>query len=190
MGLDLEKYLSLYVAEAGDHLAAFANGLLALEKAVATGEGDRKALVDGVFRHAHSVKGMSASMALDGIAALAHSAEDLVDAFRRFPAAVDGPAVDLLLSAGDALTAMVKAAAGGAKPPGDPVLAVRLKEAAERARAPAGPSTPPALSVAAKGREVEGLGMNGGDEGEDDRSNDRTPSPPAQRPPAAQPRDP
>jgi two-component system, chemotaxis family, sensor kinase CheA len=136
VGLDLQKYLSLYVAEASEHLSAFANGLLALERAVATGEGDRKSIVDGVFRHAHSVKGMSASMSLHGIAALAHSAEDLVDVFRRLPAAVDAGAVDLLLTAGDALGALVAAAAAGGTPDADPVLVAKLAAAAERARAP------------------------------------------------------
>jgi two-component system, chemotaxis family, sensor kinase CheA len=136
VGLDLQKYLSLYVAEASEHLSAFANGLLALERAVATGEGDRKSIVDGVFRHAHSVKGMSASMSLHGIAALAHSAEDLVDVFRRLPAAVDAGAVDLLLTAGDALAALVAAAAAGGTPDADPVLVAKLAAAAERARAP------------------------------------------------------
>jgi two-component system, chemotaxis family, sensor kinase CheA len=142
VGLDLQKYLSLYVAEAGEHLAAFSKGLLALERAVATGEGDRKSLVDGVFRHAHSVKGMSASMSLDGIAALAHSAEDLVDVLRRFPAAVDAGALDLLLTTSDALATMVAAAAAGGKPDGDPVLAAKLAVAAERVRNP-----PPASPV-------------------------------------------
>ncbi len=84
MPLDLQRYLTLFVAEAGDHLDAFSRDLVALEQAVRGGAPahEAKPVVDSLFRHAHSVKGMSASMQLDGISALAHKAEDLVDLFR------------------------------------------------------------------------------------------------------------
>ena len=54
MALDLRQYLSLYVAEAGDHVAAFGKELVRIEQAAASG-GDPKAAVDALFRHAHSV---------------------------------------------------------------------------------------------------------------------------------------
>ena len=88
MTLDLHKYLSLFVAEAGEHLAAFAKDLVRLEEAARQGGGDGATdAIDSCFRHAHSVKGMSASMQLEAIAALAHRAEDLVDVFRKRPGA-------------------------------------------------------------------------------------------------------
>ena len=95
MSVDLSKYLSLYVAEAGEHLAGFARDLVLLEEAARTGLGaSAKDAIDSCFRHAHSVKGMSGSMQLDGIGALAHRAEDLVDVFRQDPARLDAAAVD------------------------------------------------------------------------------------------------
>jgi two-component system chemotaxis sensor kinase CheA len=128
VALDLSKYLSLFVAEAGEHLAAFVKDVVRVERAAAEG-GDRKEAVDALFRHAHSVKGMAASMSLEGIAGLAHKAEDLADVFRKDPARLDAPAADLLLAAGDALAAMVAGAASGANPPADPELVARLAEA-------------------------------------------------------------
>jgi len=145
--LDLSKYLGLFVSEAGEHLAQLGAELVRLEGAgregVAVGE-----LVDGLFRHAHSVKGMAASMELDGIAALAHRAEDLVDPFRRRRLAPDADSVDVLLAAVDGLSALVARAGRGEKADADPALLVRVEAAAARAR---GESQRPASLPAMRG---------------------------------------
>ncbi|HET9552732.1 MAG TPA: Hpt domain-containing protein, partial [Anaeromyxobacteraceae bacterium] len=133
--LDLARYLSLFVAEAGDHLGAFSRELVALEQAARQGEpGAARQAIDSLFRHAHSVKGMSASMQLDAITALAHKAEDLVDVFRQGSGRIDPGAVDLLLATADALGALVEAAARGERREGDPALVERLAQAAQAAR--------------------------------------------------------
>ena len=144
--MDLRKYLSLFVSEATEHLAGYARDLVQVEKAVRQGcdageGGEVRKVIDSLFRHAHSVKGMSASMELSGISAVAHRAEDLVDVFRRDAGVVDANAVDELLAAGDTLQAMVQAAAGGDNPAAEPAMLERLAEAARRARA--GPGAPP-----------------------------------------------
>ena len=147
MPFDLAKYLSLFVAEAAEHLAAYSKGLVELERAIRSDSGETRAIVDGLFRHAHSLKGMAASMQLDGISALAHKAEDLVDALRK-GATVDAGAVDLLLSAGDALHDMVAAASRGERPDPPPLLLARLDEAV-RGRKDARADPPPAPAPAA-----------------------------------------
>jgi two-component system chemotaxis sensor kinase CheA len=148
--VDLRKYLPLFVSEAGDHLAAYAKDLVQIEKGVAAGA-DVRPIIDSLFRHAHSVKGMSASMELEGISALAHRAEDLVDVFRKDPARLDAAAVDDLLAAGDALQAMIRASANGDKPVADPAMLDRIAETARRCRAgePAVAPTPVAPPAAA-----------------------------------------
>jgi len=149
--VDLRKYLPLFVSEAGEHLAAYAKDLVQVEKGVAAGA-DVRPIIDSLFRHAHSVKGMSASMELEGISALAHRAEDLVDVFRKDPSRLDAAAVDDLLAAGDALQAMIQASAGGDKPAADPAVLERLAETARRCRAgepAAAPAPPPAPAPAA-----------------------------------------
>jgi two-component system, chemotaxis family, sensor kinase CheA len=155
VSLDNAKYLALFVAEAGEHLAAFSKGLVELERAVRDGGADVKPIVDGLFRHAHSVKGMAGSMQLDSVGALAHKAEDLVDVLRKKPAALDPGAVDVLLAAADALEAMVSVAATGKRPEPDPGLVGRVADAARvrrqgarlpepaAGRAPAAPATAP-----------------------------------------------
>ncbi len=136
MTLEMTKYLGLFVSEAGDHLAKLGAELVRLEGAARDGA-DTQPIVDGLFRHAHSVKGMSASMQLEGIAALAHHTEDLVDVFRRRAAVPDAGSVDALLAAVDALTAMIDCASRGESPDPEPALVERLAAQAERARAEA-----------------------------------------------------
>ncbi|GEJ57645.1 chemotaxis protein CheA [Anaeromyxobacter diazotrophicus] len=138
MALDISKYLGLFVSEAGEHLAQLGAELVRLEAAGRDGAAVSE-LVDGLFRHAHSVKGMSASMELDGIAALAHRAEDLVDPFRRRGVAPDAESVDVLLAAVDGLGALVARAAQGEKPEADRALLERVEAAAARARGEAAP---------------------------------------------------
>jgi two-component system, chemotaxis family, sensor kinase CheA len=137
--LDLKKYMSLFVAEAAEHLSGFSRDLVLLEKATREGGvAGASAAIDSCFRHAHSVKGMSASMRLDGISAVAHRAEDLVDVLRKDPSRLEASAVDLLLSAADVLQDMVGSAAAGENPAADVATMERLSEAARRLREGAG----------------------------------------------------
>lgn len=75
--MDTSKYKALYLQEAGEHVAGIEQGLLALEKNLADA-----ATVDALFRHYHSIKGMSASMGYVTIQKLAHVQEDLLDKIR------------------------------------------------------------------------------------------------------------
>jgi two-component system chemotaxis sensor kinase CheA len=121
--LDMSRYLGLFVAEATEHLEALSQDLVALER-TRTPES-----VDSLFRHAHSVKGMAASMGLEAIATLAHRVEDLVEAFRSGEGALEQGLGDLMLEATDTMRAQVRAAgtADSAAPP--TALLARLAEA-------------------------------------------------------------
>jgi two-component system chemotaxis sensor kinase CheA len=119
----MSRYLGLFVAEASEHLEALGRDLVALEGAPAA------ETVDSLFRHAHSVKGMAASMGLEPIAQLAHRMEDLIDAARRAPGTLGHERVDLLLAATDAMLAMVRGTGEGRVPSPEPELLGRLGEA-------------------------------------------------------------
>ncbi len=133
MALEMAKYLGLFVTEASDHLAKLGAELVHLESA-REDAAQVASLVDGLFRHVHSLKGMAASMELDGTAALAHRAEDLVEPFRRRGQAPDPESVDVLLAAIDGLGGLVQRAAAGESGEADPALLARVAQAAERAR--------------------------------------------------------
>jgi two-component system chemotaxis sensor kinase CheA len=75
--MDVSKYKSLYLQETGEHLSGIEAGLLLLEK----NPGDSSVL-DNLFRHYHSIKGMSASMGYEPMMRLSHAEEDLLDKLR------------------------------------------------------------------------------------------------------------
>jgi two-component system, chemotaxis family, sensor kinase CheA len=119
----MSRYLSLFVAEATEHLEALSQDLVALE-AQRTPE-----TVDSLFRHAHSVKGMAASMGLEAIATLAHRVEDLVEALRSDEGALEQGLGDLMLEATDTMRAQVRAAGARETAASPDALLARLGEA-------------------------------------------------------------
>ncbi len=112
MSMDMSRYLGLFLTEASEHLEGLGRDLVQLERDGAP------AVVDSMFRHAHSVKGMASSMGFESIATLAHRVEDLVDAIRQDPSRLERTLVDLLLAATDVMLAQVRAVAEN-KPPED-----------------------------------------------------------------------
>jgi len=119
----MSRYLGLFVAEASEHLEALGRDLVALEGT------PNAETVDSLFRHAHSVKGMAASMGLEPIAQLAHRVEDLVDVARRLPGALGRERVDLLLTTTDAMIALVRGTGEGNAPAPQPDLLAKLGDA-------------------------------------------------------------
>jgi two-component system chemotaxis sensor kinase CheA len=146
--LDLSKYLGLFVSESRDHLEALSRTLVDLERA---GPDDMPALVDKMFRHAHSVKGMAGTMQFDGIAALAHRTEDVIGVLRGRAGPIEPEVVDLLLGAADALQGMVQASAAGgpAGAPDEELVASLSRTAAALKRGEKPPGADPSAAVEA-----------------------------------------
>jgi two-component system chemotaxis sensor kinase CheA len=131
----MSKYKALYVEESREHLAELSRLLVILEQIP-----EPAAIIGEVFRHAHSIKGMSASMGYTATSQLAHRIEDVVGARRTAGGRVPKRTVDLLLAAVDALGAQLEAAADDQVIPEQPELVTALaQEAARGAEAPRPP---------------------------------------------------
>lgn len=102
--MDMSKYKSMFLTEAREHLAAMNQLVLALEK-----EPGNKGNIDSLFRSAHSIKGMAASMGYGDIAELSHNLEDMMDRFRKEEMSVTSDATDILLEGVDALERLINA---------------------------------------------------------------------------------
>lgn len=100
--MDMTRYRELFLSEAREHLGQMGRLLVALEQAPAARE-----TIDALFREAHSVKGMAASMGYERTAALAHHLEDALEGFRR-GGAVPAVAVDRLLAGLDLLEGLLE----------------------------------------------------------------------------------
>jgi two-component system chemotaxis sensor kinase CheA len=134
--LNLEKYRTLFVDEASDHLQEMVRALAALS----AGDEPATEAVDTLFRMAHSIKGMAASLDYGAASSLAHRLEDWMEPLRA-GAAVDPAGLALVAEAIAALEEMVAHVdQSGAAPEPRPDLIERLSAPhapAESAPAPA-----------------------------------------------------
>ncbi len=101
--MDLSKYKTLFITESREHLEELTGNLLALENNSAD-----KDVMNEIFRHAHSIKGMASSMNFDTVEVLSHTMEGAMDVYRQGKAEVTPEAIDELLAARDSLEEMVK----------------------------------------------------------------------------------
>jgi len=107
---DEEGYRKLFVEESRENHENIVNNLLALEN-----EDAQQEAIDEIFRSAHTLKGMSASMGFDAMEHLCHSMEDVFSLIRSGRREVTVSLTDLLLNCTDTIEEMLDAIeAGGA----------------------------------------------------------------------------
>lgn len=102
--MDMSKYKGMFLTEAREHLGSMNQLVVSLER-----EPQDKGTIDSLFRSAHSIKGMAASMGYDDVAELSHKMEDLMDKFRKEEMTVTPEAIDILLEGVDALERLTNA---------------------------------------------------------------------------------
>ncbi|MEK4406904.1 chemotaxis protein CheA [Sporosarcina sp. resist] len=106
--MDTNQYLEMFIDESKEHLQACNEHLLELEKNPLD-----LAIVNEVFRSAHTLKGMSATMGYEDIADLTHMMENVLDAIRNSKIRVTAEILDVVFQAVDYLEEMVMDIASG-----------------------------------------------------------------------------
>lgn len=106
MGLDMAKYRRIFLEEASDHLAEISRALIELEKEMGSVEA-----IDTIFRMAHSIKSMAASLGYNPVADLSHRMEDRMEGVRAAGRVRDPEELALLFRSLEALEEMVGAVA-------------------------------------------------------------------------------
>lgn len=100
--VDLSQYRELFFAESHEHLDTLNQYLLELEN-----NPENSAVVDEIFRAAHTLKGMAATMNYSGVAGLAHEMENVLSRLRSGEVSAEGQLIDLLFRCVDALQNMI-----------------------------------------------------------------------------------
>jgi two-component system chemotaxis sensor kinase CheA len=101
-GIDDSEYIELFLAEARENLETLNTAIVGVEA-----DPTDTANVDVVFRVAHSVKGMAATMGYDQIAHLTHAMEDVFALLRERSGGLHREAIDVLFECMDMLSKMV-----------------------------------------------------------------------------------
>jgi two-component system chemotaxis sensor kinase CheA len=100
--MDTSQYIQMFLAECREHLQELNLAIVRVEE-----RPDDGATVDEIFRIAHSLKGMSATMGFQGMAALTHEMEDVFELLRKRTGGLSHDAVDVLLECLDAVSAAI-----------------------------------------------------------------------------------
>lgn len=100
--MDLNQYLDIFLEESKEHLQNINNQLLELEKHPANIE-----IVNEIFRSAHTLKGMSATMGYEDLASLTHQMENVLDLIRNEKLNVTTNLLDIVFRSVEYLEEMV-----------------------------------------------------------------------------------
>ena len=159
--METNQYMEMFLDESHEHLQSLNDGLLGLED-----NAEDLSILNEIFRNAHTLKGMSATMGYNKIAELTHEMEDVLDALRKEQLKVTEDIIDTLFKCLDSLEQMIDnvgngdpedlvdvselvaklssiskgTPAGGAKPAAAPAAAAPVATAPAAAPAPAAAS--------------------------------------------------
>ncbi|WP_203362324.1 chemotaxis protein CheA [Bacillus sp. REN10] len=106
--MEVNQYLEIFIEESKEHLQAVNENLLVLEK-----NPEDISIVNEIFRSAHTLKGMSATMGYEDLANLTHKMENVLDAIRNHKIHVTAEILDVVFASIDDLEAMVNDIASG-----------------------------------------------------------------------------
>jgi two-component system chemotaxis sensor kinase CheA len=101
--MDTSQYMSMFLEESMDNLQTLNESLLQLEQ-----EPDNIDKVNEIFRVAHTIKGMAATMGFNEVAELTHKMEDVLSEFRDGQLKVNQDVVTVLFKCLDTLEQMIK----------------------------------------------------------------------------------
>lgn len=97
------EYKDMFIEEAREHLTTLNQSLLDFEQNPEDGDALNK-----IFRAAHTIKGMAATLNYDSIQHLSHKTEDTLDLIRQHQITVDSNVVDLIFDCFDGIEAMIE----------------------------------------------------------------------------------
>ncbi|MGY4689435.1 chemotaxis protein CheW [Salibacterium sp. K-3] len=142
------EYLEVFIDESQEHLQTLNDNLMQLEK-----EPEDISIVGEIFRSAHTLKGMGATMGFEDLAHLTHNLENVLDLIRQEQLEVTSHVMDVVFESVDDLEGMIVDISNGGDGSRDVKEAVKKLEAlqngdnAETAAAPetaAAAEAPPA----------------------------------------------
>ncbi len=131
--MDMNQYLSMFIDESNDHLQSLNEKMLELEASP-----EDISIVQVIFRSAHTLKGMAATMGFEDLAALTHQMENVLDLVRNDKLKMQNFIFDTLFKSLDALEAMVQDITQGGEGKADVSAIVASLQAIVRGEVPGG----------------------------------------------------
>lgn len=141
--MDMNQYLSMFIDESNDHLQSLNESMMGLEA-----NPEDLSIVQVIFRSAHTLKGMAATMGFEDLASLTHQMENVLDLVRNNKLRMQDFIFDTLFKSLDALESMVEDITGGGEGKADVSAIVASLQAIVRGEVPTAASTAAASAAA------------------------------------------
>jgi two-component system, chemotaxis family, sensor kinase CheA len=125
--MEMSQYLEVFIEESKENLQTCNEQLLELEK-----NPENLSIVNEIFRAAHTLKGMSATMGYEDLANLTHKMENVLDGIRNEKIYVSPEVLDVVFKSVDDLEAMVISIANGGDGKRDVTEVVTLLQSIEK----------------------------------------------------------
>lgn len=106
--MDTSQYLDVFIEESADHLEVLYKQLLELEK-----HPNEKSIIEEIFRAAHTLKGMAATMGYTDLSHITHHLENVFDSIRYDKISVQPCMVDVLFETVDYLNEIIEDISSG-----------------------------------------------------------------------------
>ena len=134
--METNQYMDMFLDESHEHLQSLNDGLLGLED-----NAEDLSVLNEIFRNAHTLKGMSATMGFTKIAELTHEMEDVLDLLRKEQLKISEDIIDVLFKCVDSLEQMINNVGNG-----DPEDLIDVSELVSKLSAISKPGSAPAAS--------------------------------------------
>ncbi len=108
--MELNQYMGMFLEESREHLQTLNSCLLTLEN-----DPRNLSVLDEIFRSAHTIKGMSATMGFTSIAELTHEMENVLDLLRKGQLKATPTIIDTLFKCLDTLEQSVESIASNSE---------------------------------------------------------------------------
>ncbi|WP_026675491.1 chemotaxis protein CheA [Alkalihalobacterium bogoriense] len=125
------EYLDVFIDESQEHLQAINDNLLKLETAPSD-----LSIVGEIFRSAHTLKGMAATMGYEDLAHLTHNMENVLDLIRNQKLDASSEVLDVVFASVDDLEEMVNDISSGGTGKRDVTATVSMLEQIEKGETP------------------------------------------------------
>ncbi|MFE4709689.1 chemotaxis protein CheW [Paenibacillus sp. NPDC056722] len=145
--MDMNQYLSMFIDESNDHLQSLNENMMGLEA-----NPEDLSIVQVIFRSAHTLKGMAATMGFEDLASLTHQMENVLDLVRNNKLRMQDFIFDTLFKSLDALESMVQDITGGGEGKADVSAIVADLQAIVRGEVPAAGGASTGSAPAASGQ--------------------------------------
>ncbi|UCZ51706.1 chemotaxis protein CheA [Bacillus shivajii] len=128
--MERNQYLDMFIDESNDHLQAINDNLMNLEQNPSNTE-----IVNEIFRSAHTLKGMAATMEFEDLASLTHQMENVLDGIRNGMIHTTSEIMDVVFESVDYLEEMIEDISSGGEGKKDVTAVVEKLERIEKGEA-------------------------------------------------------